>query len=90
MNWKDEINWGCPTHFDYSIHATYKSGGLVFAQVGFQRPFWPLLFPDGYNPIRAVMDMCEIHGAKEWYFLAEGERSLLTILAEGNGGKSKC
>ena len=42
-----------------------KAAGTLICPGWFSAPFWLLLFPDGYNPIRAVMDIYEIHGAKE-------------------------
>lgn len=64
VDWKDENNWVVPPIsiiprvILFMEHT--KAVGTLICPGWFSAPFWPLLFPDGYNPIRAVMDIYEI------------------------------
>ena len=64
VDWKDENNWVVPSIsiiprvILFMKHT--KAVGMLICLGWFSAPFWPLLFPDGYNPIREVMDIYEI------------------------------
>ena len=64
VDWKVENNWVVPPialiprvlkHMENT-----KAVGTLICPCWFSAPFWPMLFPDGCNPIRAVLEVYEI------------------------------
>ena len=64
LDWSNENNWLVPPislTARVLLHmADTKSVGTLICPCWYSAPFWPLLFPDGHNPIRAVKDIYEI------------------------------
>ena len=64
VNRSNEVNWvvtpiSIILRFILYMRQSKVTGTLVCPK-WYSVPYWPLLFPDGFNPIRAVFEVCEI------------------------------
>jgi hypothetical protein len=64
VNWKGENNWVVPPISIISRVVLFmqqiEAVGTLICPCWYSAPYWPLLFPYDYNPIRAVMDIYEV------------------------------
>ena len=64
LDWSKDNNWLVPPISVIArvlLHmADTKAVGTLIRPCWYSAPYWPLLFPDGHNPIRAVVAIYEI------------------------------
>ena len=64
VDWGTDNNWVVPPISIVSRVILFmkqrRARGTVVCPKWLSAPYWPLLFPNGVNPIRAVKDMYEI------------------------------
>ena len=64
LNWEGENNWVVPPISIISRVILFMQQmrvvGSLICPCWYSAPFWPLLFRDGYKPIRAVVDIYEV------------------------------
>ena len=93
LNWSGENNWVVPPisvipRVILFMRETRVTGTLI-CPCWYSAPYWPLLFPDGHNPIRAVVDLVEIQwrpglfipgrGGNEEFIMQVGRSKILAI-----------
>jgi len=75
-----ENNWWCPPVYLFPRvirHAQiiHCEGTLVVPQ-WVSSPFWPLLFPDGVNPIESVVGIAELRSSEDLFLPVESGHNL--------------
>ena len=56
-----------------------KVVGTLVCPAWFSAPFWPMLFPDGFNPIRAVVEIYEF--PRNWEIFTPGREGNAEFIA---------
>jgi len=78
--WAGENNWWCPPVYLIPrvirhAQSTCCKGTLIIPQ-WVSSPFWPLLFPDGVNPIESVVGIAELPSSEGLFLPGESGHNL--------------
>ena len=74
VDWKEDNNWVVPPIFliprVIKHMESTKAVGTLICPCWYSAPYWPILFPDGYNPGKAVQQVYEI--PRNWSIFVPG------------------